>query len=231
MARIIYGALVTEIKGSIGGTTFQSNAYGFTVKNKPRQKKPKTELQNRSKIYMGAAAQAWSTIGATGRSEWDAWAAANPQYAKNNPTAVLSGYAVFVRVLQQKYLRDGDIADFTVSPSYTIVPMDTGVFTLTRDGATLSFGRTWVTADGAHRVNFFMSQPFRPSVNSVGSRTRYVLNAFVEDDATDIADEYNALYGGLPEVGDKIFIENVQYNDGNGMVYGRQRTSVEVLAP
>jgi len=34
MARIIYGAIGTEIRGKVGGTVFQGNKHGYTIKNK-----------------------------------------------------------------------------------------------------------------------------------------------------------------------------------------------------
>jgi hypothetical protein len=231
MARIKYSALVTEIKGSIGGTTFQSNAYGYTIKNKPRQVKPKSQYQNRSKLYLAAAAQQWNYLGSSSRGEWDAWAAANPQYAKNNPSAVLSGFAVFVRVCQQIFLRSGDISDVTVSPSYTIYAVDTPTFTLTRDGGVLTLAYSWVLGETHNRANVFMSQPYKPTVNFAGTRTRFIKNIQTDSDSNDIASEYSSLFGSLPAVGDKIFVDNVQYDQSNGMVYARQSAEVIVEAP
>ena len=76
MARIIYSALVTQIKGSVGGTTFQSNAYGFTIKNKASVVKPRTMLQERSKKFFASATGAWRKLSQTNRDTWVSWAAA-----------------------------------------------------------------------------------------------------------------------------------------------------------
>lgn len=228
MARIIYSGLVTEIKGSVGGTTFQSNAYGYTIKNKPRQKKPKTALQNKRKIYLALASQAWRSLTNSQRSDWNAWAAANPQYAKNNPSAVLSGFAVFVRHQFQVYLAAGGYSGVITSPSYTIYPVDNVVWHLYNDAGDITLQGDWDSGDGNHAVNIFISQPFSPTVNFAGSRTRFIQTADVDDSPYNITNSYIAIYGKVPEIGQKVFIDNVQYNYANGIVYARQSQEVIV---
>jgi hypothetical protein len=231
MARIIYSGLVTEIKGSIGGTTFQSNAYGYTIKNKSRQKKPKTVLQNQKKVFLTAASQAWRGLSQAQRDGWNAWAASNPQYAKNNPSAVLSGFAVFARVHFQYFLGTDDITNVITVPSYSIEALNPITFELENDTGTLDLNLTPSLTTYNLRVNIFISQPFKPSVNFVGSRVRFVDSLVVDSDSLNITNEYTSLYGDVPAVGDKVFVESVQYSDNNGIVYARQSDTLTVVAP
>jgi len=230
MARIIYSGLVTEIKGSIGGTTFQSNAYGYTVKNKARQKKPKTTLQNRQKIIMASASQGWRGLSDAQRALWDAWAASNPQYAKNNPSAELSGFAVFARWHAQAFTGGRELYNFITAPSYTIASVDAVDYTLTYDDPSLNLEFEWsADADNLY-ANIFISQPFKNTVNFPGSRVRYLLRTTNNSTTIDIAATYATLFGALPAVGESVFIDNVQYNQDNGMVYARQSAKVTVIS-
>ena len=62
MARITYSGLVTSIRGKVGGTVFQANAYGHTVKNSPNMVRPNTPDQQLSKVILSKAVKLWSEI-------------------------------------------------------------------------------------------------------------------------------------------------------------------------
>ena len=130
MARIIYSGLVTSIRGSIGGTTFQNNAYGFTVKNKANMVKPNTVSQNLSKLVFSLAVKAWGTLTVANRANWDSWAATYPQFAKNNPSSVLSGFAVFVKQFANVLIGLGLSSTPTANPFFTLTALDTVTFVL-----------------------------------------------------------------------------------------------------
>lgn len=229
MARIIYSGLVTQIKGSIGGSTFQANRYGFTIKNKANVSRPRTLNQAQSKVYFAGATNTWRRLTDAQRDAWNAWAAANPQPSKNNPSAILSGQAVFTKVHIQKFLEAGGISDFSTLPSYDMVSFDNVVFTVERAGGVLNLSYVWDNARNDHKANIFISQAFANSQNFVGSRTRYITTISDTNGTTDIASDYTAKYGTLPEVGSRVFVENVQFNPSNGQVFARVKSSVEVV--
>jgi hypothetical protein len=96
MARVIYGAIVTSIHGKIGGTVFQKNAYGHTVKNTPTMVRPNTALQQVSKGNIAVVSQIWRSLSKADQNTWISFAALFPQYSRHNPSSALSGYAVFM---------------------------------------------------------------------------------------------------------------------------------------
>jgi len=118
MARIVYSALIDNIRGSVGGTTFQKNAYGYTVKHKPNMIKPWTSDQLARQIAFSRAVKAWKQASTQTRNNWDSWAVTNPQYSKHNPNAVLSGFACFVKWHTQNFLDGAGYVD--TNPSLTI---------------------------------------------------------------------------------------------------------------
>lgn len=96
MATIQYSGLVTQIKGSIGGSTFQSNRNGFSIRNKPIPRNPQSATQQQVRGLIGYLSQYWRTLSDSERDSWNAvvnsWPAVD---AYGNPV-VLSGYSIFL---------------------------------------------------------------------------------------------------------------------------------------
>jgi hypothetical protein len=86
MARILLSAIVTEIRGKIGGTVFQSGLSGFQAKQLalPRDIRIPAQIANRQK-WVGTIG-AWGTITTGQRNTWVA-----------NPDTGLGAYNTFVR--------------------------------------------------------------------------------------------------------------------------------------
>lgn len=97
MARIRYSALVTEIAGSIGGSTFQRNAYGFTIKNKPNMVIPNRARQIQRKQGFAAQVQKWRRLDNEQRARWASYATTFPVPSRLNPDSILNGFNVFCR--------------------------------------------------------------------------------------------------------------------------------------
>lgn len=97
MARIKYSGLVTEINGSSGGTTFQRNLYGSTIKNKPLMRRPNTSYQNNQKTIMSVVANSWRLLSDVERGSYINYASVNPTPTRLNPNAYLNGYNLFLK--------------------------------------------------------------------------------------------------------------------------------------
>jgi len=77
MARITYG-LITDIRGSIGGLTFQKNASGAIVRLKStRVINPSNLLANQQRLLASIVAL-WFTLTNDQKNAWNALAAAHP---------------------------------------------------------------------------------------------------------------------------------------------------------
>ena len=62
MGLIKFGAFVTDIRKSIGGSTFSRNTYGAYVRNKVTPVNPSTTYQQLVRQYMAQLAQDWSSL-------------------------------------------------------------------------------------------------------------------------------------------------------------------------
>jgi hypothetical protein len=86
MARILLSAIVTEIRGKIGGTVFQAGQGGFQAKRLTQPRDPSMPVQRTRRNDFLAATNGWSALTGTQRSTWN-----------GAPDAGLSPYTTYVR--------------------------------------------------------------------------------------------------------------------------------------
>lgn len=228
MARIIYSGLVTSIKGSIGGTTFQSNAYGNTVKNKPNMVIPNSVDQEQRKLILSKATKAWSTLTDAERSNWNTYATTFPQYAKNNLSSQLSGFAVFVKWHAALFLGQGLNSDVDGNPSLVAVPLETVTAKVIVAAGVMSLDLDFGLADNTYYVNVFISRPFPASQNFAGSSLRFLVSSENEDIVIPITALYTTLFGSIPVVGNAVQVGFQFYvlNGGKVLATSVQRITV-----
>jgi hypothetical protein len=228
MARIIYGALAESIRGSIGGTTFQKNAYGYTIKKKPNMIHPNSEWQQAQKIIFSKAVLAWSNLTTAQRLDWDSWASTYPQYAKNNPSSQLSGFAVFVR---QHCLRFLDNLAIDTNPTYVTYPAAAASFIFRVSGAAMEWDFTDTNGDEDYWVAISLSRPFAGSQNFIGTRPRYFdMESSISTTHHSITAKWLAKYGTLPIVGQQIAWRAVYFGNNNGQVLAAQSGLQTIVA-
>lgn len=228
MARIIYSGIVTKISGSVGGTTFQANAYGFSVKNKPNMIRPNTPFQVQRKLAFARATKLWGGLTNAQRTDWNTWASTNPQFAKNNPSSQLSGFAVFVRTHVLNMISTSLADPVVVAPSYTILAIDTVTWTLTNVAGVLTLTSVWAgsTANLLGLVN--ISRPFNGSQNFVGTSPRFMVAVPNDSDSTIITTNYLAQFGVAPAVGQIVNVQLQLFNPNNGQVFVKSNQRVTV---
>ncbi|MFA5386716.1 MAG: hypothetical protein WC297_03565, partial [Candidatus Paceibacterota bacterium] len=182
MARVKFSGLVTEIRGSVGGTTFQSNAYGWTIKNKANMIRPNSQLQQLPKTIMARVTSGWSALTVAQRATIDSWAAIYPQYSKHNPDSILSGFAVWVRYW---------LVMLTSDPSTALVPFVSPLAPPTIDSMTvhgsliadvLSLDATFVIGDASWYLAYGLTPPLRATNNTPGSLVRLTARTLSEND-------------------------------------------------
>lgn len=218
MARIIYSGLVTSIRGSIGGTTFQNNAYGFTVKNKANMIRPNSIDQETRKIIFSSAVKNWSSMSQTFRDNWNTFAATFPQFSKHNVSSVLSGFAVFVKWHAAKYLGNPDYSFIDGVPSTAPVAMDSAVITITNAAGVLTLNSTWLVGDESWSVNYFVTRGFQAAQNFVGTAPKFMQVGTSITGSLVITVPYLAKFGALPAVGSTVIVALQLFDENGGKV-------------
>jgi len=216
MARIKYSALIDEIQGSIGGTTFQRNQYGFSVRRKPNMIIPRRRLQARQKAILPASTRAWRQLTTSERDSWNTFAASNPQGIKNNPAVPMSGYAVFTRLNTFRQLAGQTLlvdAPSGTPQSGSIEPASVGLSV----DPTIEFSWTTTGDVTGMRVLLFATSPIPEGVEAVRNRLRFIDNESFGGAGIE-TDEYPTIFGFFPSDGDRIGVKFILYNPSNGWV-------------
>ncbi len=204
MARIKYGSIATEIRGSIGGTTFQRNAYGYTIKNKPNMVRLQSESQNEIHRYMTAVSQRWLAITQVQRNHWEAFALAHPTPSVHNPDALLTGYTFFlkynlIRAVSGVFLLDEPTdGSLTLPPINPYVRKDPGGLLVNPMSGALYL--EWA-------YNVYLSPAVKATESYNVSKTRYVGHGNLSNSENDVTGLYQAAFGSLPSAGKVVFCE------------------------
>jgi hypothetical protein len=218
MARITFSALVTDIRGSIGGTTFQKNAYGYTVKNKPNMIKPNSRTQNFVKNWFVNGQRGWGLLTTEERASWDTWSAEFPQFAKNNLDSQLSGFQVFSRNYFYRQLYN---LTALTEPSFdpTLIPSMDGTFSITKTASTtLNLTQPSWSDDSNYFLAASISSPIKASSSFISTKVRFILARTISDAAVNnIYNAYVSKFGFAPNSGDKVQLKVVIVNTESGL--------------
>ena len=203
MARIKLGAFVTEIRGSVGGTTFQANRFGFSAKNYPLQPKPKGFKQSPAKTNMSLLSQSWVASDPSLRDAYNAYAAAYPQYPKSGSTVHLSGYEIFLRFgLAMKAVGQPVPTEVMLYPvpllSYaTNLVVSLGALLLTLSGTPYSDGNMAIVK---------VSQPIFGLTSPSNAKYRVLGNFAANIASVDVTTQYQAIWGLIPQPGQTVYV-------------------------
>lgn len=215
MARIKFTALVSEIAGSIGGSTIQRNAYGHTIKNKPNMVNASKTLQNFRKISFASNAQKWRTLSVAQRNIWTALALSQPVPSRLNPDSNLNGFNYFSRY--HNYLNVYDPTATLTNPTGVFGSLSDYANTITLIGGVLTWEPTW-TLTGTNWVGLLYV------TKSMGAGQEFVHDTpiFIADltgsigSSTIITTAFIQKFGQLPSTDDYLGTKVVFVNTVSG---------------
>lgn len=98
MAIVEFGAIVTDLVGSIEGWTFQRNRAGAIVRKKPRQKRVATSKQTLEQSAFVSLVQAFQRLAPGDKLAWDAFALSNSKENIFGQEKILTGQNWFTTI-------------------------------------------------------------------------------------------------------------------------------------
>lgn len=209
MARVTYGSLITELRGSIGGTVFQRNKYGYTAKNTPNMKFPNSSYVRDSQRLLVNAVKNWGAVSQSVRDAFNSYASSFPQYSYNNPTAQLSGYSIAVRWWY--------LLSMVGLPMYSSFSSISNSFASVTPVLDESAGDFYISIpSGSDPANilraFFLSAPVQPTRNYKPSSFHYIGSTEYPVINIDCGDIYSNFFGNIPSVGENIFCKVIPFS-------------------
>lgn len=140
MAIVQLGVIITNIKGSIGGTTFSNNRAGTTAKQRLVGKRLPNQRQASALNSSVATTVAWNALTSSQQNVFNAYALANSFTSRYGVTKLLTGFQWFKQLSQTSFYFTG--SQLTVPPSYS-VPGAIPTFTVSLSGSQIIV--TWST--------------------------------------------------------------------------------------
>lgn len=138
MARVTYGALITELAGSIGGITFQRNSSGNIARLKPNMPVNVSENQQSQIFLLSQLVAAWSAFSDADKTSWNDLAAAHDHINEWSESKKLNGFQWFLSCNLNLLITDQAVT--STAPAWsTVAAVDP--FTLTADGS--NFDINW----------------------------------------------------------------------------------------
>lgn len=182
MARLTFGGGVAGMKGSIGGTTFQTNSAGAFARQRPYVKKSSSLKQQVSHQSHQNLLYQYSLLIPDDKDAWNTFAAAHDKINKFGQTKTLTGANWFLSVNYMRLLTGESL--LTSPPDYNL-PTDAPVFTidLTAGGISLEIDAEFSWSDMA--VVVWTSTPTsrqKPSINQI----RKYVEVFTTDPGTPV---------------------------------------------
>lgn len=97
MAKIILGSMITNMAGSIGGTTFKRSPSGIIMMNKNAGGSKSSRLKNNYVIKLGSIFRRWTYLDESTKNAWNAYALTMTFPDKFGNPKYLSGRELFIK--------------------------------------------------------------------------------------------------------------------------------------
>lgn len=109
MARIIYGALAQDVRGSLAGTTFTKCRSGATIRQKVTPTNRQTPNQLGARANFSRCAQIWRTLTDDQRAQWANFATQHPITDAFGKQIILSGAQQFTSTNAKRLALGGPV--------------------------------------------------------------------------------------------------------------------------
>lgn len=216
MAIIKPSALISDIRGKIGGSVFQNSKAGLTLRSFITPVNRRTERNLKTRNLTSRLQQAWVNLTDLQRDTWAAFTTLNPQKQNNISGLNINGHQTF---LKQNYYRFEYGFPLLSDPEFTtcqITPVD---LTLRLAGPNLFIDADRDLDTDFEFIIFFITILVRSSINNPGSRFKLVIFTTTDADSFKITDEYFALFGTGLLPGNTVFFKFTNADKFSGILF------------
>lgn len=211
MALIKMAHIVAEARGSIAGTVFSRNTYGAYLRQKVTPINKQSIPQQIIRQYLAQIAQAWRGLTAAQRAGWNQGAVNFTRTNIFGDNVQLTGFNLYMR-LNQNLLIIGE-AVIAAAPTPGSVP---GFNSLAITANTTGSALTIAFADAIDsnvKVIVKATAPLSQGKDFAKSELKK-MDVLTDSTTTpwDAKSSYENLFGALPPIGTKIFVEFTPVN-------------------
>jgi len=172
MARVEFGSGVTDIKGSIGGCTFQHNRSGAIVRSRPKVRKKSTQKQQRSHLDQNIYLAHWQLLDLAERQLWNDYADVWEREDMFGNLRRLTGLNWFTSINRYRVLV-GVAIDREPPPHVLPVSVPPFALCITDTDITINFGTPFNPPNTSLIIR--STSPYKRVSNSIASNLRETL--------------------------------------------------------
>ena len=173
MAKLKYGAVISDARGSIEGVTFSQGRFGPFARKRGIPRVQQTGFTTAVRVRLANFARRWfGTLTQVQRDAWIALAVANPVTDVFSNSHILTGQQLYIRCNQLR--AQAGLAVIDAAPADQAV---TGLATLTVTAtapATLSLAFTATPLAAGHRLYIFASPSLSPGKVATKSDMKFI---------------------------------------------------------
>jgi len=171
MAKVTYGSIITEINGSIGGITFQTNRAGTIARLRPASFKSRTGKQNTAIANFTSLTAGFSELSLVDKQDWDAFANAHTKETKFGEVRTLTGLNWYISV--NGHREQLSLPRIDVPPMF-LMPVGNDNFSLVVDAAKIEVTKNPPTSPMDTSLLFWATPPLRRATTSLRSELRFL---------------------------------------------------------
>lgn len=214
MAKILFTAIVSDMRNKLNGSVFSKNRYGSYVRNKVTPVNPQTSYQQAQRQQLGALSSGWRDLS---QAQRDAWIAAAPNFPTTDifgNTKILSGNALYV-ALNKNLINAGE-SQITDAPAAASIPTF-AVNTVNADsvGGTLTIDVSETSLPSGYDLMVYATPNTGAGISYVKNKLRFIGTGTVTSGSADIYTAWNTRFGTLT-AGDKITVKVALVNQTTG---------------
>jgi hypothetical protein len=229
VARVLLGALASDVRGSVGGATFQRSANGLTLKAKTSPVNPRTTSQSSNRSAMFYLQTLWLALTADQRTAWSHWAQFQNLSTGQLNTSRMSGQQAFMQINRYRLMTGKTVIS---DPVFTPYNLPSSSIEFQSSGATMNIVFPSQTNGEAYVPLVFSSFVLSPGRTSRPHGVRFVALDNVTGNITWLATlPYTQLFGTLPTEEDRLWVQYgfQQVDNGCLSVFTQQIVTVQDL--
>lgn len=207
MARIKFGGIVSDISGSVGGSTFQRSNYGVSLRNKPTGILKRSSSQTTIRQLLSELHAAWRALTPGERLMWQQFISFSSPTIRRDSGILLTGHDLFIKY---NMFRRMNAFAMMETPVFASMPQTTYDPVVNLMGADLFLAFPDNIDHDSYWFVFKVTSPRLPSRSFSNRGLRFLKITPSTESNWDITALYVAAFGAAPLENDYVHL-SVQF--------------------
>jgi hypothetical protein len=227
MAKVLFTAVVADMRNKLNGTVFSKNRYGAYTRTKVTPVNPQTTFQSAVRTNFGNTSGAWRGLTQAQRNAWIAQAQFFPIIDIFGNSKVLSGQALYQQ-LNRNLFTAGQSA-ISSPPSPAAIPAFYAVSCASSVAGADTVTASVTTVPAGHTMMVAVTPGLTPGIGFAKNRFRVLETATLTASVATITTAYRARFG-TPVAGNKLFVKLYLIDNTTGQMSVPSEVSTIIVA-